>query len=116
MLEDLFYDLLVLYEGDDLHPALAFCTGKRVYFIDLLDQSGPILSVLFGGTLRFQDIGHPFILVLFFPFAPGDIAIVSIISNHLLTLVWDMRAHGRKPFYRIECWSNASKDPRFLTL
>lgn len=47
MLEDLFYDLLVLYEGDDPHPALAFCTGKRVYFIDLLDQSGPILSVLF---------------------------------------------------------------------
>ena len=46
MLEGLFYDLLVLYEGDKPHPALAFCTGERVYLIDLLYQSGPILFVL----------------------------------------------------------------------
>ena len=38
MLEDLIYDLLVLYEGDDPHPALAFCTGKRVHSLSLFTK------------------------------------------------------------------------------
>ena len=51
MLEDLFYDLLVLHEDNDLHPALAFCTGKKVRFLGLLDQSCPILSACRFGAL-----------------------------------------------------------------
>jgi hypothetical protein len=45
--------------------------------MDLLDQSGPTLSVRFGGTCRFQDMGYPFIPVLFFPFARGDITMLD---------------------------------------
>ena len=31
--------------------------------MDLLDESGPIPSLLFGGSHQSQDIGYPFILL-----------------------------------------------------
>jgi len=46
------------------------------------DQSGPILSALFGGTLRFKDVRYRLIPVLFFPFASDHITILFIISDH----------------------------------
>ena len=35
--------MLIAKISEDLHLALAFCTGKRVCFMDLLDQFDPIL-------------------------------------------------------------------------
>ena len=48
MLEDLFDDLLILDEGDDLHIPMALRTYQGVHLIDFLNQPGPILSVFFG--------------------------------------------------------------------
>ena len=36
------------------------------------------------------------------PKATGGIAIVAIIADHLLPLVWDMRCHSRKPIEGIK--------------
>ncbi len=37
-----------------------------------------------------------------FPFVSADIAVVAVVSQHLLVLVGDVRAHGRKPFQCVE--------------
>ncbi len=36
------------------------------------------------------------------PFPPGDVAVITVVSDHLLPPVWDMRAHGRKPLRGVE--------------
>ena len=54
-------------------------------FQDLLDQPCPVLAVSFGGFIGLQDAGDPSILVLSFPFAPTDIAVVAIVTNHHYT-------------------------------
>ncbi len=46
MLEDLFYDLIVLYESDDTHLALTFGASKRIYLMDFLNKPCPVFSVL----------------------------------------------------------------------
>ncbi|MCX6575222.1 MAG: hypothetical protein NTV82_02385, partial [Candidatus Aminicenantes bacterium] len=43
VLEDPFYDLLVLDESNDAHFALASLAGKGIHFINLLDQPCPVL-------------------------------------------------------------------------
>jgi len=36
------------------------------------------------------------------PFSPGDVTVVAVVTNHLFSLVWDMRTHGREPFKGIK--------------
>ena len=47
VLEDLFYDVLVLYKTNDSHPPLALWACQRINLIYLLNKPGPALSVLF---------------------------------------------------------------------
>jgi hypothetical protein len=42
--------------------------------------------------IRFQDTGYPLIVILLFPLPTRDIAVISIVTDHLLPLVGDMRA------------------------
>ena len=42
------------------------------------------------------------IQVLFFQFVPGYVAVIAIVSDHLLSLVWGMGSHGCQPFQGIE--------------
>ena len=102
MLEDLFNNLLVLYERDDAHLALTFGASKRIYLIDFLYKTSPIFSVLFGWSVWFEGGGNHTVLVLFFPFSAWYIAIMAIISDHLLSLVGVMWSHGRQPFQGIK--------------
>lgn len=46
MLEGLLDGLLILDEGDDLHPLLALRTHQEVYLIDFLNQPGTFLQIL----------------------------------------------------------------------
>ena len=52
--------------------------------------------------VRLQDRGNQVIEVFILPKATGGIAIVAIIADHLLPLVWYIRCHGRKPIENIK--------------
>jgi len=39
---------------------------------------------------------------LFFPFAPADIAVITVVSDHLFSLVGNMGAHGSEPLDGVE--------------
>ncbi len=86
MLEDLFYNLLVLYQTDYFHLSVTSRASQVGNLLDFLNQSGPVLSIFLGVLIRFQDTGYPFILVLFFPFAPADIAVITVVPDHLFSL------------------------------
>ena len=45
--EDLFYDVFGLNESDDGHRPMALGTSQGVNLIDFLNQSGPVLSIIF---------------------------------------------------------------------
>ena len=47
MVEDLSDDVLLLDDRDDPHQSVALRTGEGVYLMNLLYQSGPILSGFF---------------------------------------------------------------------
>jgi len=36
------------------------------------------------------------------PLFLGDVTVVAIVTNHLFSLVWEMRTHGREPFKSIK--------------
>ncbi len=95
MLEDLLYDLLVFDESQYTHLILALGTRSGVHFIYFLDQPGPVFPVFSGRSIRFQNTGYQLVLVVLFPLAPGYVTDVAVISHHLLSLIGDVRTHGR---------------------
>ena len=62
MLEDPFYDIVIFDQADDFHLSGTFRAWKRVNFIILLNQPGPVSSGCPGRYIRFQDKGYPFII------------------------------------------------------
>ena len=102
MLEDLFDHLLIFDESEDSHLTLALGAGQGINLINLLNQPHPILTIFPGGTLRFQNAWHPFILALFLPFPPGNITVIPIIPDHLLPVVRYMGTHGCQSLQRIK--------------
>jgi len=90
VLKYLFYDLLVLDDTDYFHFSRTFRAREGINLIDFLYQSCPVLFVFFSWLCGFQNTGYPFILVLFFPFSPADVAVISIVTNHLLPVVRNM--------------------------
>jgi hypothetical protein len=47
VLEDLFDDVLILDQADDFHLSGTFGASQWVHFVNLMDQSGPVLQALF---------------------------------------------------------------------
>ncbi|MDY6845099.1 MAG: hypothetical protein SVW57_13540, partial [Thermodesulfobacteriota bacterium] len=58
--------------------------------------------VFAGRSIGFEDGGYQIVLVLNFSFTATRIAIEAVISHHLLSLGWDMGAHGGNPFQGVE--------------
>jgi len=56
VLEDLFYDVLILDEGKDAHLALASRAGKGVHLIDLLYKPRPVLAVSYAFSVKWRFI------------------------------------------------------------
>ena len=49
-------------------------------------------------SFRFENTGDDSVCSGPFSFSPRDVAVITIISDHLLAPVRDMRTHGRQPF------------------
>ena len=71
MFQDRLNDLPVFDEADDPHDSPTLRAGQGVYFINLLNQPGPVLPVFLRTLIGFQDAGNP-VVFGFFPFSPGD--------------------------------------------
>jgi len=96
-------DLRVFDEADDAHGSLAFGANQRINLIYFLNQPCPAFPESFIVCDRFSHAGDDIICPRFFPFTPGDVAVIAVISDHLLASIGDMRAHGRQPFQSGEC-------------
>jgi hypothetical protein len=100
--EDLFYDIFGLNESDDGHRPMAFGTRQGIDFIDFLYHPCPVLAVPLGWFIGLQDAREQSVLVYLLALTPTDVAVVAIVTNHLLTLVRDMGAHGCQPLQGIK--------------
>jgi len=94
MLEDLLDHLFVLDKSEDSHLTLALGAGWGINLTYFLNHSD--LDAVGSQIFRLQDRGNQVIEVFLLPKATGGIAILAIIADHLLPLVWDMRCHGCK--------------------
>ena len=90
----------VLDAADDPHVAPTFRTYQGIYFIDLLNQPRPIPPEGLFISLRFENTGDGIVIAVFLPFPPGDIAVMAVVTHHLLSPVGDMGTHGGQPFHR----------------
>jgi hypothetical protein len=91
MCKDFPDDLNVFDKPDDPHDSLAFGTNQRVNFIYLLNQPRPIFPEGFSVFRRFSDEGDDIVRIRLLPFTPGDVAVIDVISDHLLAAIVDMR-------------------------
>ena len=98
MIEDIPDHRRILDGTDDPHRPLTFRTDQGICFVYLLNQPGPTFPERLFVSLRFEDAGDGVIQTLLLAFTPGDVAIVSIITHHLLAPVWDVRTHRGQPF------------------
>ena len=89
-------DLSVFDEADDPHGTLAFRADQGVHLVYFLYQACPIFSERFFVALRFEDAGDKIITLFFLAFTPRNVAVVSVISHHLLAPVGDMGTHNLK--------------------
>jgi hypothetical protein len=65
MVQALFYDVLILNEGNDVHLPEALEAGEEVSLVYFPDKSCPIFPGFPGGFIRFQNSGYQFILAFF---------------------------------------------------
>ena len=90
--------LAVIYRTDDPQGTLTFRTDQGIDFINLLNQSCPTFPECLHIHLGFEDAGDGVIAAFLLTFSTGDVAVVSIISHHLLAPVRDMGTHRGQPF------------------
>lgn len=96
--EDGADDGRVLDAADDTHGPLTFRADQGIDLVNLPDQSRPVSPEGFLIPLWFEDAGDLIIRSRLLSFPPGDIAVMAVVTHHLLALVWDVRAHGGQPF------------------
>jgi len=90
----------VLDAADDPHFPLTLWAEQGIDLVNLLNQARPVpLDGLFI-PLRIEDARDILIRSRLFPFSPRDIAIKTVVFDHLLALVGDVGAHGGQPFHR----------------
>ena len=102
MLKDLSDDLLIFYETDDAHPALALGADKGINLVDFPNHHGPILPRALRPLIQPENSGDEVIFIL--PLAPAsrNVSVVAVIPHHLFTLARDMRTHGRQPLQGVK--------------
>ena len=86
----------------DPHGALALRTDQGIDFVDLLYQPGPVSPKDLCVPLRFGDARNGLFATALLAFSSRDIAVPTIVSDHLFPPVRDMRAHGREPLRGVE--------------
>ena len=99
MLQNLLDNRLVLDNADHPHFALAFWASQWVYFVHLLYQPRPVPPKFLGRQVRVNQCRYIIFLVGFPAQAAGFVAVVSVISDHLLVLAGDM---GRSLIHEID--------------
>jgi len=102
MLQNGLDDLPILDGADDPHGSLAFRANQWIDLIDFLNQPGPAFPAHRRGSVGFDDVRDGVVFGSLSPFPPGDVAVISVVSDHLPPPVWDMRAHGREPLRGVE--------------
>ena len=93
MIEDISDHWLILNKADDPHRPLTFWADKGINLVYLLNQSGPAFLESLFVSLRFENAGDDVIQTFLLAFSPRDVAVVSVISHHLLAPVRDVRTH-----------------------
>jgi len=97
--EDVSDDRRILDGTDDPHRPLTFRADQGINFVYLLKQPGPTFPESLFVSLRFEDTGDGVIQTFLLAFSPRDVAVVSVVTHHLLVPVRDVRAHGGQPFH-----------------
>ena len=98
MIEDIPDYRLILDEADDPHSSVTSRTDQGIYFVYLLNQPGPTFPESLYVSLRFEDAGDGVIQPFLPAFSPRDVAVIPVISHHLLAPVGDVRTHRGQPF------------------
>ena len=102
MIEDIPDHRRILNTADDPHGPVTSRTDQGICFVYLLNQPGPTFPESLFISLRFEDAGDGVIQTFLPAFPPRDVAVVSVITHHLLTPVRDVRTHRGQPFQRRE--------------
>src|SRR5450759_3588836 len=66
---------------------------------NLLNQSCPAFPECLHITLWFKDAGDSIIFACLLPFSPCDVAVVSVVTYHLLAPIRYVRTHRRQPLH-----------------
>ena len=98
MIEDIPDHRLILNKTDNPHRPLTFRADQGIDLVDFLNQPGPPFSESLFVSLRFEDAWYGVIQTFLLAFSPRDVAVVSVISHHLLAPVRDVGAHRGQPF------------------
>ena len=98
MLENIPDHRHIFDEADDHHGIFTFRTNQRVHFIYFMNQSCPSFSESLHITLRFKDTRDSLVVVFFLPFSSCDVAVITIVPDHLFALVRDVRTHHGQLF------------------
>jgi len=93
---------VVFDAADDPHFPLTLWAEQGIDLVYLLNQARPVPPEGFLIPLRFENTGDGIVSAGFLPFSPRDIAVVSVITHHLLAPVRDRGTHGGQPFHRGE--------------
>jgi hypothetical protein len=102
MIEDIPDHRRVLDKTDDPHGSQTFRADQRIYFVYFLNQPRPTFPESLYVSLRFEDAGDGVIQTCLLAFSPRDVAVLSVVTHHLLSPVRDVRTHGGQPFHRRE--------------
>jgi len=102
MIEDVSDDRRILDGTDDPHRPLTFRADQGIYFVYLLNKPGPTFPERLFVSLRYEDARDGVIQTFLLAFSSRDVAVVSVVTHHLLAPVRDVRTHRGQPFHRRE--------------
>ena len=102
MFENCPYHRRVFNKTDNPHSPLTFWADQGINLVYLLNQPGPAFLESFFASLRFEDAGDSVIRTFLSAFAPRNVAVIAVISHHLLAPVRDVGTHRGQPFRRRE--------------
>ena len=98
MIEDIPDHRPIFAETDDPHCPVTFRTDQGIYLVYLLNQPGPTFPESLFVSPRFEDARDGVIQTFLPAFTPRDVAVVSVVTHHLLAPVGDVGAQVGQPF------------------
>jgi len=97
VVDDVVYDFMIFDKSNDFHFCTAVGTEEGVYLIDLADHLGPAfgghMAVLFLNDQRVEGIATGLAHL-----SSVGIGIKTVVTNHDLTFIGNVRGHSGNKF------------------